>query len=90
MELLPPRPIVDIKQRLREKLGIPVEYQRLVYGGKTLSDHRAIQEYNIGSLAMLNLTIRLCGGSGAGNMSQATGVENVRRKCQTFWTTLAR
>ena len=90
IEILPSSPIMDIKHKLREKLGIPVEYQRLVHGGKGLLDHRAIQEYNIGSLATLHLTIRLCGGSGGGNKFQPTNVAKAREGFQNFWTTLAR
>ncbi len=54
--------IEDVKERLQEVEGIPIDQQRLVYMGKQLDDERTLSDYNIGRNAELHLVLRLRGG----------------------------
>ena len=51
--------IGDIKSRIQEKEGIPINQQRLIYGGTLLYDNVTIEEYNIERESTLRLVNRL-------------------------------
>lgn len=52
-----------LKTMIQDQLGIPVEQQRLMCGGKTLENRRTLSAYNIQSNSTIYLVIRLCEGS---------------------------
>ena len=54
--------IEDVKERVEQAEGIPIDQQRLVYMGKQLDDERTLSDYNIGKNAELHLVLRLRGG----------------------------
>jgi Ubiquitin family len=49
----------SIKRRLEDKWGIPVDQQRLIYGGKQVEDWRTLSDYNVYAEATLDLVLRL-------------------------------
>jgi len=54
--------IEEIKMKIREKEGIPIEQQRFIYAGKQLDDSMFVGIYNITKQANINLVLRLRGG----------------------------
>ena len=52
-----------IKERVEEKEGIPPVQQRLIFGGKQMSDDKTAEEYGLEGGATLHLVLALRGGS---------------------------
>jgi hypothetical protein len=54
--------IVEIKETLQEKEGIPKEQIRLIFSGKVLNDELKIEECNINPGSALMMALHLKGG----------------------------
>ena len=54
--------IARIKERVEEKEGIPPPQQRLIFGGKQMTDDKKASEYNIEGGSVLHLVLALRGG----------------------------
>jgi hypothetical protein len=55
-------PIKNIKLKIQDREGIPIEHQKLEYASKHLDDSRTLSDYNIQTDSTLYLTFKLIGG----------------------------
>ena len=58
--------ILNVKMKLQEKDDVPVDEQRLIFGGHQLEDKHTLKYYNIQRDSTIHLVLRLPGGGGGG------------------------
>lgn len=54
--------IKTVKEKLKDKDGVPVDEQRLIYGGHELKNDQTLKVYGIYRDATIHLVLRLPGG----------------------------
>uniref|UniRef100_UPI0039E1FEA1 ubiquitin variant R10 n=1 Tax=synthetic construct TaxID=32630 RepID=UPI0039E1FEA1 len=59
LEVEPSDTILEVKEKIYEKTGIPPEDQILIYKGKVLEDSKTLADYNIQENDVLYLVRRL-------------------------------
>ena len=50
--------IANLKNKIKDKKGFPVEKQRISYRGEVLNDDRTVRHYNIQNQSILNLILQ--------------------------------
>lgn len=54
--------VKDLKTRLQEKVGVPFDQQKLIFGCKWLRDDKNLSDFNIQNKSVIHTVIRVIGG----------------------------
>jgi hypothetical protein len=62
VDVEPDESVESLKAKISEKEGVPVDQQRIIFGGKQLDALKALSDYDIDDDSTLHLVLRLRGG----------------------------
>ena len=63
LDLYPGQKLIEVKETLQAKEGIPKEQIRLIYKGKVMNDEMTIEDSNVNPGETLMMAIHLKGGN---------------------------
>lgn len=66
----PSETILEVKQKLQDHTGMPVDVQRLIFAGRLLEDDRTLADYGICRESTLHMVQRLRRSDSASDYSQ--------------------
>ena len=61
LDVDPDYSVYTLKSLIKDKEGIPIDRQRVIYAGRQLEDDRLVSDYGIQNESIIHLILRLSG-----------------------------